>query len=39
VMGEGEIRGELQPADYSEEQILSLSLQRVPNEAPAALTH
>jgi ribose transport system ATP-binding protein len=43
VMGEGEIRGELQPADFSEEQILSLSLQRAsnqaPDEAPAALTH
>ena len=39
VMGEGEIRGELQPADFSEEQILSLSLRRAPDEAPAALTH
>jgi ribose transport system ATP-binding protein len=38
VMGEGEIRGELQPADFGEEQILSLSLRRAPGEA-SALTH
>lgn len=38
VMGEGEIRGELQPADFSEEHILSLSLRRAPGET-AALTH
>jgi len=32
VMGEGRIRGELLPADYSEEAILSLSLRRDPGE-------
>lgn len=32
VMGEGRIRGELRPAEYSEEAILSLSLRRDPGE-------
>ncbi|WP_321891212.1 sugar ABC transporter ATP-binding protein [Paraburkholderia tropica] len=32
VMGEGRIRGELQPDDYSEEAILALSLRRDPGE-------
>ncbi|PYE28023.1 monosaccharide ABC transporter ATP-binding protein (CUT2 family) [Paraburkholderia silvatlantica] len=32
VMGDGRIRGELQPAGYSEEAILSLSLRRDPGE-------
>lgn len=38
VMGEGQIRGQLEPADYSEERILSLSLRRAPDEA-ATLSH
>ena len=38
VMGEGRIRGQLEPHDYSEERILSLSLQRDADE-PAALAH
>ncbi|RKP51872.1 sugar ABC transporter ATP-binding protein [Pararobbsia silviterrae] len=33
VMGEGRIRGQLEPDDYSEERILSLSLQRDADEA------
>lgn len=33
VMGEGRLRGELLPAEYSEEAILSLSLRRDPGEA------
>ncbi len=32
VMGEGRIRGELKPAEYSEEAILALSLKRDPGE-------
>lgn len=32
VMGDGRIRGELQPDGYSEEAILSLSLRRDPGE-------
>jgi ribose transport system ATP-binding protein len=38
VMGEGRIRGQLEPADYSEERILSLSLQRDAGET-ATLAH
>ncbi|MDR5818325.1 MULTISPECIES: sugar ABC transporter ATP-binding protein [unclassified Caballeronia] len=38
VMGEGRIRGQLNPDDYSEERILALSLQREAGEAPS-LTH
>jgi ribose transport system ATP-binding protein len=38
VMGEGRIRGQLNPGDYSEERILALSLQREAGEA-TSLTH
>lgn len=38
VMGEGQIRGQLEPADYSEERILSLSLRRASDET-ATLSH
>ncbi|WP_043202457.1 sugar ABC transporter ATP-binding protein [Paraburkholderia acidipaludis] len=36
VMGDGRIRGELRPAGYSEEAILSLSLRRDPGETQGA---
>ncbi|RFU44987.1 sugar ABC transporter ATP-binding protein [Paraburkholderia sp. DHOC27] len=39
VMGEGQIRGQLEPADYSEERILSLSLLRASDEAPTLSHH
>jgi ribose transport system ATP-binding protein len=39
VMGEGQIRGQLEPADYSEERILSLSLRRASDEAAALSPH
>lgn len=38
VMGEGRIRGELEPDDYSEEQILSLSLRRAEGDV-VTLSH
>ena len=36
VMGEGQLRGELAPADYSEEKLLSLAISRSPSHTKAA---
>ena len=36
VMGEGQLRGELAPADYSEEKLLSLAISRSASPTKAA---
>ena len=36
VMGEGQLRGELAPADYSEEKLLSLAIARSASHTKAA---